>query len=190
MRYALCLSQNKGSIMRLSETDDIKSGIKKREILNHIELHDKDYITGNTIVDKMGDELLTSNFSVLLVKYADGDDEYKNITCHITYYRHANCISQNLNRLIKKYKKYTKSVFSESDKVETPSTYYYNLRKNRAVGFYHQNTNTLSVGDRLGIGNKFVAEMKNYIQYHPLFLQIGGDIEKYDVVSWDGVFLW
>ena len=100
----------------------------------------------------------------------------------------ATCISQNIKRLIKKYKKYTKSVFSESDKVETPSTYYYNLRKNRAEGFYHQNTNTFSVDDRLGMGNKFVAEIKNYIQYHPLFLQIGMDIEKYDVVSWDGGF--
>lgn len=163
--------------MRLSETDNIKTNIEKRERVDYIEIHDRDYIRDNPTLDRLKDKLGSRSFDVTLYNALDSD--YTCIICRISYYLHESCISQELKRFIKKYKKYKKAPLLVSrDTPQNPSSYYY-----KKMGVYMPNERKSE--DFYALLDKVCRELKNYIQYHPLFLQVVGDVKEYEVSTFE-----
>lgn len=168
--------------MRLSETDNIKANIEKRERVDYIEIHDRDYIHNNPTLDKLKDEfgeLGSRSFDVTLYNALDGDVTC--ITCRIFYYLRENCVSQELKRFIKKYRKYKNAsniLLKHDDTQQSPSSYYY---KKKGV-YMPKKPNSENV---VVLQDKVLRELKKYIQYHPVFIQVVGDIEKYEVGAFE-----
>ena len=171
--------------MKLSETDDIKAGIEKRERVDFIEIHDRDYIRNNPTLDRLKDELGSRSFDVTLYNALDSD--YTCIICRISYYLHESCISQELKRFLKKYRNYKNANgLMRHDDTQNPNSYLSYLKSST----YHKKKwgympNNKKSDDIYTLRDKVYRELKNYIQYHPLFLQVVGDVEEYEVSQFE-----
>lgn len=169
--------------MRISESENIKTDLEKKEHVDFIELHDRDYANGKLMIGRLGDEFGSRSFEVTLYSTDSNDVEtcIKTITCKITYYLHEKCISPELKRFIKKYKKYKNSsgfIPNYECTSHSPKSYFY-----KKMGVYTHKNSTMT--DSLMSREKVISELKKYIQYHPLFIQVVGSMDGYDVSGFD-----
>ena len=172
--------------MRISESENIKTDLEKKEHVNFIEIHDRDYIIGNDMVDRIGEEFGSRSFVITLYNALYSDCT---LTCKITYYQHEKCISQYLKRFIKKYKKFKKqsSVMLFANDSCSSSNHYFSQNStsyfHNKMGGYMRKKNKVEVN--LVTQENVYAELKRYIQFHPMVLQVIGDIENYNIIMFE-----
>ena len=181
--------------MRLSKNDDIKYNLLEPEASGIITLtlYDRQYLKKGTkqreIAESIPDSELAS-LSVTLERPGDENRKTALIKCRILYGRIDLHTSAAMKTLLKKFRKYSKSIAlvygddSYSSGTAIPS---YNNSPYGKTGRYskkprHNTDAYINWKNRL---ESMTREIKTYIQYHPITLQAIGDIREYKTVAWN-----
>lgn len=165
--------------MRITESDNIKGSLPKQMDEGVVTLNDRRYMMNRTLYasDK------TKELKVTIYKF-DGDRR-KEIVAHILYSPCDADLSQEIRRLLKKWKKFNaadmKLIFGDSNITSKPYPFSYRERKKN------------DSDDVFVLRAKFKSEIKKYLAMHPTMILTFGSIEDYEIESlaWedDHIFL-